>query len=102
MTTPDKARAIEEQLREHLDVEHVEIIDDSALHAGHLGAQGGGGHFRVLVVSPRFDGLSKVAAQRLVYEALGHMMTTEIHALQMQTLTPNAWRTMTGTAGDRS
>ncbi len=100
MTTADKARIIEDRLRQRLDAEHVKVVDDSVLHADHPGAQGGSGHFRVLVVSPRFDGLSKVATQRLVYEALGHMMTTEIHALQMQTLTPSAWRQLTDAAGD--
>jgi BolA protein len=87
----DRARMIEAALRQHLDAVHVEIVDDSAAHADHLGAEGGGGHFRVVVVSPRFDGISKVAAQRLVYGALGDLMTTEIHALQMQTFTPEAW-----------
>jgi len=100
MTTPTRARAIEERLRERLAVEHVEIIDDSAAHAGHLGAQGGGGHFRLLVVASEFDGLSRVAAQRLVYAAVGDLMKSDIHALQMQTLTPHAWRTMTGAAGE--
>ncbi len=87
----DRVDIIRSRLESSLDATHVEIADDSPLHAGHLGAQSGGGHFRVLVVSPRFDGLSRVAAQRLVYEALGELMTTEIHALEMQTLTPDQW-----------
>lgn len=92
MTAQDIARAIEERLRQGLDAEHVEVIDDSTLHADHLGAQGGGGHFRVLVVSARFDGVSRVAAQRLVYQTLGDLMINGIHALQMQAMTPHAWR----------
>ena len=91
VTMSDRARMIEEALRQHLEAVHVEIVDDSAAHADHLGAQGGGGHFRVVVVSPRFEGLTKVAAQRLVYGALGDLMTTEIHAVQMQTFTPAVW-----------
>jgi BolA protein len=87
----DRARLIEDALRQQLEAVHVEIVDDSAAHADHLGAQGGGGHFRVAVVSPRFEGLTKVAAQRLVYGALGDLMRTEIHAVQMQTFTPEAW-----------
>jgi len=87
----DRADIIRATLEDHLDAEHVEIVDDSARHAGHLGAEGGGGHFRVLVVSPRFEGLSRVAAQRLVYDALGELMTTDIHALEMRTLTPAQW-----------
>ena len=95
MATNDRARTIEERLRDTLDATHVEVIDDSALHADHLGAQGGGGHFRVVVVSPRFEGLSRVAAQRLVYQALGELLEQQIHAVQMQTMTPRAWETLT-------
>lgn len=100
MVTEDRASAIERRLRERLEAVHVEVVDDSALHADHLGAQGGGGHFRVLVVSPRFGGLTRVAAQRLVYGAVDDLMADDIHALQMQTLTPAAWRKMTGSAND--
>jgi BolA protein len=87
----DRSEIINTTLTTALRADHVEVIDDSALHAGHLGAQGGGGHFRLLVVSPRFEGLSQVAAQRLVYQALGELMTTDIHALEMRTLTPAQW-----------
>ena len=87
----DRAQRIKRILSTGLDADHVEIVDDSALHAGHPGAATGAGHFRVLVVSPRFEGLSRVAAQRLVYSALGDLMSTDIHALQMQTLTPDEW-----------
>ncbi len=87
----DRAEIIHSRLESGLDAIHIEIEDDSALHAGHLGAQGGGGHYRVLVVSPRFEGLSRVAAQRLVYQALGELMATDIHALEMRTLTPDQW-----------
>jgi BolA protein len=87
----DRAEIIRATLEEVLAAEHIHIVDDSALHAGHLGAQGGGGHYRVVVVSARFEGLSRVAAQRLVYQALGELMTTDIHALEMRTLTPEQW-----------
>ena len=87
----DRAEMIRSTLETVLNAEHVEIENDSALHAGHLGAQGGGGHYRVIVVSPRFEGLSRVAAQRLVYQALSELMATEIHALEMRTLTPEQW-----------
>lgn len=83
---------IESRLYSNLDATHVEVMDDSQLHAGHLGAEGGGGHFRVVVVSPRFEGVSRLEAQRMVYRALGDLMDGAIHALQMQTLTPDAWR----------
>lgn len=92
MTTSERARLIEDRLRQRLEALHVEVFDDSALHADHLGAQGGGGHFRVLVVSARFEGASRVACQRLVYAAVSDLMTSHIHALQIQTLTPQGWR----------
>jgi len=94
-THEDRPRLIEERLRRELDAIHVDVIDDSAAHAGHLGAEGGGGHFRVLVVSPRFSAISRVAAQRLVYGALGELMTSDIHAVEMRTLTPEQWEQVT-------
>lgn len=86
-----RSHIIESTLENELDATHVEVLDDSAAHAGHPGAEGGGGHFRVLVVSPRFEGLSQVAAQRLVYRALGDLMANDVHALEMRCLTPEAW-----------
>jgi BolA protein len=85
------AQAIEDALRDGLDAQHVEVLDQSSFHEGHLGAQGGGGHFQVLVVSDRFHGLSRIAAQRVVYEALGELMVKEIHAISLRTLTPEEW-----------
>lgn len=91
MVSIGRSQAIEDVLRDKLEAQHVEVVDQSALHEGHLDAQGGGGHFSVLVVSEAFRGLSRVASQRLVYEALGDLMTDEIHALSMRTLTPEEW-----------
>ena len=87
---------IEEKLRVALDASHVEVIDESHLHAGHAGARAGGGHFRATIVSDRFDGLSSVAAQRLVYGILESEMGGDIHALSMKTFTPDAWALETG------
>jgi BolA protein len=87
----DRISRIEARVREGLAVTHLEIGDESHLHDGHAGAQGGAGHYRALVVSERFEGLSRVARQRLVFEAVGDMMGPEIHALAMRTLTPAEW-----------
>ncbi len=87
----DRRTRIEAALRDRLAATHVEVVDESHLHAGHAGARDGRGHFRALVVSPRFEGLSRVAAQRLVYEALAEELRTEIHALSLRTLTPAEW-----------
>ena len=70
------------------DAERVEVIDESHLHVGHAGAASGGGHFRATIVSHRFAGLSRVAAQRLVYEALADELESEIHALSISALVP--------------
>jgi BolA protein len=71
-----------------LQPERVEVTDDSHQHAGHAGAADGRGHFTVLVVSKRFAGLSTLRRHRLVYDAVGDMMTTDLHALSIQALAP--------------
>lgn len=67
----------------------LEIQDDSAKHSGHSGArEGGESHFSVLIVSQAFTGLSRVARQRLVNAALAEDLAGPVHALSLQTLTP--------------
>ena len=83
---------IEFQIRESLSASHVEVVDESHLHAGHAGAKAGGGHYRAIIVSVRFEGLSRVKAQQLVYATMGDWMGREIHALSMKTFTPEAWQ----------
>ena len=73
-------------------MEKVEVEDDSARHAGHPGARGGGGHFNVLVVSPAFAGQSRLQRHRMVYDAMGDAMKSEIHALSIRALTPEEYR----------
>ncbi len=96
MTEPtcaaDRRERIEARLREALAAVHVEVDDESQRHAGHEGARGGQSHYRVTVVSPRFAGLSRVAAQRLVYAALANELSGGLHALALRTLTPEQWR----------
>ncbi len=66
----------------------LSIEDDSARHAGHVGAASGGGHYNLRLVSPRFEGKSRVERHRLVYDALAELMQREIHALAMVLLAP--------------
>lgn len=68
--------------------EKIEILDDTSRHAGHVGARSGGGHYRLTIVSSRFDGLPVLARHRLVYSALGEMMNKNIHALSVKAYTP--------------
>ena len=70
-----------------LDPQRLEILDDSAKHAGHAGAKEGG-HYRLTIVSPRFSGCGTMQRHRLIYEALGPMMRGEIHALSIKALAP--------------
>jgi BolA protein len=89
---------IEQRLRERLGAVHVEVEDEGHLHAGH-GASGG--HYRAVVVSERFAGLTRVAAQRAVYEALGEWMDGPIHAFAVRTFTPEQWEARSGARGAR-
>lgn len=65
----------------------LEVRDDSHLHAGHAGAREGR-HFGVRIVSPAFDGLSRVARHRLVYDAARSLIQEGIHALAIEARTP--------------
>jgi BolA protein len=69
--------------------EALEIRDDSHKHAGHEGARDGRGHFAVDIVSSAFAGLAPLARHRRVYAALGEMMQTDIHALQIVARSPS-------------
>ena len=88
----DRVEMIRRRLEDHLPVEKVEVEDDSARHAGHPGARGGGGHFNVLVVSPAFAGQSRLQRHRMVYDAMGDAMKSEIHALSIRALAPEEYR----------
>ena len=67
----------------------VKLQDDSHKHAGHAGARDGRGHFSLFIVSPRFEGLSRVRRHQAVYAALSDMLESDIHALAIQARTPD-------------
>lgn len=83
-----RAAAIEARLREALAPVALAVVDDSHRHRGHAGAADGRSHFAVRVVSPAFAGLRPIARHRKVYEALGTLMRTDIHALAIEALAP--------------
>jgi BolA protein len=91
----DTVSWLETRLRDAFAPEHLEIIDESARHAGHAGAAGGGGHYRIVVVSMSFGDKDLLSRQRLVYDALGDAMRSRIHALALRTLTPAEWAAKT-------
>ena len=84
-----RVERIESLLRAALQPIALQVRDDSHRHVGHEGARDGRGHFAVEVVSAAFAGKLPIARHRMVYAALGDMMTTDIHALQIRALTPD-------------
>ncbi|WP_428348444.1 BolA family protein [Methylonatrum kenyense] len=85
--TADRMQRIEQRIRAALPVSHIDIEDESHLHAGHAGARDGRGHFNLLVVSEAFAGKSPLQRHRLVNEAVGDMFETDIHALSIRAQT---------------
>jgi BolA protein len=83
MGTGITAQQLHERLSELLAPTALEVIDESAAHAGHAGADGTGfgTHFRVRIASPQFAGKPKVACHRLVYDALRPFIDRGLHAL---------------------
>jgi BolA protein len=79
---------IKERLQNSLAPLELEVEDQSAQHIGHAGARGGG-HFTVRIVSDRFSGKSRIERHRMVYQALGSAMQSEIHALSIKSLAPD-------------
>ena len=86
---PERVERIRSLLMDALAPDAIEVTDDSHKHAGHAGARGGQGHFRVEIVSAAFAGKLPLARHRLVYAALGEMMQTDIHALSIRARTPD-------------
>jgi BolA protein len=84
----DRRERLTCRLEDGLRPNRLEVIDDSHRHEGHAGAADGRGHFTVLIVSQRFAGLGTLQRHKLVYELVGDMMTTDIHALSIQALAP--------------
>jgi BolA protein len=88
MSTGITAEALRRRLEELLEPTTLEVLDESAAHAGHAGADGSGygTHFRVRIASPLFAGRPRVARHRLVYDALQDFVDRGLHALAIETL----------------
>jgi len=87
--TTQRIDMIRERINRQLNPDKLEIIDESAKHAGHAGARSGGGHFIVEIVSNSFTNKNLITRHRMVYDSLGDMMDTEIHALSIQAYSPD-------------
>lgn len=84
----ERIAAIRARLEDAFRPKELEIFDDSHLHTGHAGARDGRGHFRVRIVAERFRGKMPLERHRMVFDALGPMMETDIHALSLQAKAP--------------
>lgn len=78
---------IRERLEAAFSPDSLQIIDESHKHAGHASAKGGG-HFIVQIVSKAFEGKGPVQRHRMVFDAMGDLMHSEVHALSIQADTP--------------
>ncbi len=85
----ERSQQIEKLLTDALTPESLQVIDDSHKHVGHGGYDAGGSHFHVTVVSQSFHNLDTLSRHRLIYDALGEMMQTDIHALQISAYAPD-------------
>lgn len=72
-----------------LEPTRVELQDESGQHLGHAGWRPGGSHFRLIIVSPRFEGRDRLSRHRMVYDALGPLIRNDIHALAIHALAPD-------------
>lgn len=83
------ADMIRERLQTAFDPARLEVVDDSARHAGHAGArEAGESHFTVTVVSAAFTGMGRVERQRKVNQALAEVFAGGLHALSIRALAP--------------
>lgn len=80
---------IKNKLDEAFNPIKIEVLDNSQAHAGHAGAQSGGGHFHVNIIADAFEGKSMVQRHQLIYKALGDLMKKEIHALGINAYAPS-------------
>jgi len=92
--------ALLERFRQVFPKAAIQIEDESHLHAGHAGASGGAGHFRVRVIDARFNGLQRIARHRLVYDAVSDWMPVRVHALNIVAMTLEEARALVDRPGE--
>ena len=86
----DRVTRIERLLTAAFEPVHLLVKDQSHLHAGHAGARDGRGHYDVTIIAEAFAGKAPLARHRMIYEVLGTMMETDIHALRIDARAPEA------------
>jgi len=90
----DRIAEIEKRLTATFSPSRLQVKDQSHLHAGHAGAQDGRGHFDVLVVADSFVGRSRLQRHRDVYDCLGDLLQSDIHALRIKAYSPEEFSKM--------
>ncbi|HEY9030095.1 MAG TPA: BolA family protein [Kangiella sp.] len=86
MDNSQRLERMQQMIQDALKPEQLEVIDDSHKHIGHAGAKEGKGHFTVIIKSEALEGKRMLQQHRMVYEALGDMMETDIHALAIKVI----------------
>ncbi len=89
MSESERVRLIRERLEEALAPQELAIRDESHLHVGHEGARDGRGHFHVTIRAEAFRGVNPIARHRMVFDAMGELMNTDIHALRIDAAPPS-------------
>ena len=84
----NRINRIQHRLKTLFNPEHLELIDESHLHKGHIGARDGKGHYRLNMISARFLKKSTIERHRMIFSALEEMMETDIHALSINASPP--------------
>ena len=84
---------IKNKIKNSINIIKIEIIDESENHENHPG-NSGGGHYRALIISNDFENKNLVERHQMIYKALGELMTNEIHAFSMKTMTENEFKTI--------
>lgn len=88
MKNNQRIEVIRERLQQAFSPIQLEVVDDSEQHKGHKGAEGGAGHYTVIIEATNLSSKNRVAAHREIYQVLQDLMPNEIHALKIQLLKP--------------
>ncbi|MHC9510081.1 BolA family protein [Kangiella sp. M94] len=86
MDNSQRLERMQQMIQDALNPTQLEVIDDSHKHIGHAGAKEGKGHFTVVIKSEALEGKRMLQQHRMIYEALGGMMETDIHALAIKVI----------------
>lgn len=86
--TETRDQKLKRRLEEAFSPAELLVKDQSQLHVGHEGAREGKGHFDLMIVSTKFDGVSRVRRHQMIYDALSDLIESDIHALRIRAFTP--------------